>query len=100
MFQEGVGGALQQVNREYLTLRDLAIYSGLSARTIRGYLHRPVQPLPYYQVDKKILVRRLEFDAWLAQYRRARDGADIGQLVEEALDGLTGPHRRDNLGHP
>lgn len=91
MFQEGVGGALPQVNREYLTLRDLAIYSGLSARTLRSYLHRPVHPLPFFQVDRKILVRRLEFDAWLAQYRRAGEGVDIEQLVEEALSDLTLP---------
>src|ERR1700716_1261862 len=50
---------------EYLDLKALALYSRIGIRTLRGYIHRKVRPLPSYRVDKKILVRRSEFDGWL-----------------------------------
>lgn len=76
---------------EYLSLKELVAYSGLGERTLRGYLHRRVQPLPHYRVDKKILVRRSEFDGWLTQFRRADGGDEIDRVVEEILGGLTSP---------
>jgi hypothetical protein len=72
-----------------LSLKELVDYSGLGERTLRGYLHRRVQPLPHYRIDKKILVRRSEFDGWLAQFRRADGGDGIDSMVEEILSGLT-----------
>lgn len=54
----------------YLPLRALASYSGLSTRTLRTYLDKPpAEALPCYRVGGKLLVRRSEFDAWIAQYR-------------------------------
>ena len=76
---------------EYLSLKELVAYSGLSERTLRGYLHRRAQPLPHYRVAKKILVRRSEFDGWLAQFRRADGGDGIDSMVEEILSGLIWP---------
>jgi hypothetical protein len=92
----------------YLSLRALASYAGLSVRTLRYYLTDPVRPLPYYRISVsamerpssgvrkrhvrtrqsgKILVRRSDFDGWIAAYRRAGD-ADVDQMVAEVLDGL------------
>jgi hypothetical protein len=82
--------------RELLTIKQLVAYSALSERTLRGYIHRKVRPLPSYQVDKKIIVRKVEFDGWLASFRRA-DGRDgIDSMVEEILGGLTKPSTQAN----
>ena len=44
--------------REWLGLRQLTEYAAVSERTIRAWIHAPVDPLPAVQVDRKILVRR------------------------------------------
>ena len=81
---------------EYLTIKQLVAYSTLSERTLRGYLKRRVQPLPHYRVDKKILIRRSEFEDWLANFRRADRGDGINNMVEEILGGLTKPSAQAN----
>jgi hypothetical protein len=54
----------------YLSLKALAAYSSLSVRTLRGFIERlPDEALPCYRLSGKILVRRPEFDAWIAHYR-------------------------------
>ncbi len=60
--------------RELLTIKQLVEYSTLSERTLRSYLKRRSQPLPHYRVDKKILIRRSEFDEWLANFRMPNGG--------------------------
>jgi len=72
----------------YLSLKALATYSGLSVRTLRAYLDHSSHPLPHYRVGGKIVVRRSEFDAWIAAYRRVRD-TDLDQIVDDILGGLT-----------
>jgi hypothetical protein len=71
----------------YLPLRGLAAYSGLSVRTLRGYLADSAVPLPHYRIGGKILVRRSDFDAWAARFRVQGTGA-IDALVSSALEGL------------
>ena len=71
----------------FLSLRALAAYSGLGARKLRDYLTDPVHPLPCYRVGGKILVRRSEFDAWIARYRQL-GRPDVDRLVADALSGL------------
>lgn len=71
----------------FLSLRALAGYSGLSVRKLRDYLDDPANPLPCYQVGGKILVRRSEFDAWIAVYRH-RGRRDVDTIVDEVLRGL------------
>jgi excisionase family DNA binding protein len=54
----------------YLSLTTLAQYSGLSRRTLRALIDEtPDTALPCYRVGKKILVRRSEFDHWIAARR-------------------------------
>jgi Helix-turn-helix domain len=87
--------------RELLTIKQLVAYSALSERTLRGYIHRKVRPLPSYRVDKKILIRKVEFDEWLASFRRAEQVDEIDQAVNEMLSGLTGPRPpADTRRHP
>ncbi len=69
---------------EYLSLKDLACYSGLSERTLHGFLHNPGAPLPYYQPGGgKILVKCREFDEWMAQFKRQT--ASVDAMVDHLL---------------
>jgi hypothetical protein len=77
----------------YLGLRALAAYSGCSVRWLRDRLVEPQHPLPCFRLPGgKILVRRSEFDAWLAQYR-SRGPRDVAGVVDDVLRGLSGPRR-------
>ena len=72
----------------YLPLRDLAVYSGLSVRTLRSHLVNPSHPLPNYRIGGKILVRRSEFDAWAQHFRGVANAADVGAVVDEVVNSL------------
>lgn len=68
----------------YLSLQDLARYSGLSVRTLRKALHDPLHPLPHYRPGgRKVLVRRSEFDRWMARFRQ--EGPNLDRLVSELI---------------
>ena len=71
----------------FLSLRALAAYSGLGVRTLRAYLSDPTHPLPCYRVGGKILVRRSEFDGWMARHRQV-GRSDVDRLVADALKDL------------
>jgi len=71
----------------FLSLRTLASYSCVSIRKLRQYLHDPVHPLPHYRLGGKIVVRRSEFDAWMAAYRRVGQ-ADVEGIVNSVIRDL------------
>jgi hypothetical protein len=73
----------------FLSLRILAGYSCVSVRKLREHLHDPVHPLPHYRLGGKIVVRRSEFDAWMARYRRVGQ-ADVEGIVDSVLRDLRG----------
>ena len=75
---------LSTVLDPYLPLRALAKYAGLSVRKLREYLADPAHPLPCYRVGGKIVVRRSEFDAWIAKYRDV-GRVDVALIVDEVL---------------
>ena len=56
----------------FLDLRALAGYCHLSRRTLQALVNDPRDPLPSYRVGGKILVRRSEFDAWMARRRNTK----------------------------
>jgi hypothetical protein len=76
--------------KEYLSLRELAIYASLSVKTLRSYLAHPRHPLPHYQLPGKILVRREDFDAWLEHFRTGEVGPDVDleKIVNDIVSGL------------
>jgi hypothetical protein len=81
----------------YLSLKALAAYSSLSERMLRGFLRDPEQPLPYYRIGGRIVVRRSDFDAWIAIHRQPADGQTADAIVTAmmGLDGAdTRAHRR------
>ena len=71
----------------YLSLRTLAGYSGLSVRTLRGYLEHPAHPLPHYRVGGKLLVKRSEFDDWIRKFR-VEEPSKVGAIVADVLRSL------------
>ena len=68
---------------EWLDLKALQQYVSVSERTIRGWIHRPLNPLPSVQVGRKILVRRSTFDRWLDGHQLKP--VDVGCIVDEIM---------------
>src|SRR5262245_46249070 len=71
----------------FLDLRALAAYSSLSVRKLRDLLEDPTHPIPNYRPCGKVLVRRSEFDSWMAAYRQ-RGRVDVDRIVSEVLGEL------------
>jgi excisionase family DNA binding protein len=57
------------IDREWLSLRELAEYAGVGERTLRRWLRRENDALPAVRVGGKILVRKSQFDEWLEHHR-------------------------------
>lgn len=76
-----------RVEDAYFPLAMLSKYAGLSVRTLRGYLIDRVRPLPHYRVGGKLLVRRSEFDGWIAQFRD-ENASTLDALVDDVMKGL------------
>lgn len=77
-----------QAGDAYLPLKQLAVYSGLSVRTLRGYLAHPSKPLPHYRFGGKLLVKRSEFDRWALGFKVTSNPTSVDTLVEDVLSGL------------
>ena len=77
------------IRLEWLALRQVRRYANISERTLRNWIHSPVNPLPAVRVRGKILVKRSELDLWLERHRiRALDRVDLDGMVREVLQGL------------
>ena len=77
------------VEMEWLDLRAVTQYAAVSERTVREWIHRPEDPLPAVQVDKKILVRRSEFDRWLEVHPiRPAESVNIDGIVNDLVSSL------------
>jgi excisionase family DNA binding protein len=73
---------------EWLDLKALQGHACVSERTLRGWIHRVVDPLPATRVGTKILVRRSTFDQWLENHRLKI--FDVGCMVDELIAGVVG----------
>lgn len=73
------------VEAEWLDIRALQRYACVSERTLREWIHRPVDPLPAVRIGTKILIRRHAFDEWLEAHRVRRIDADT--ILNEMLAG-------------
>ena len=72
----------------YLSLRALATYSGCSTRWLRSQLGDLHTPLPCFRLPGgKILVRRSEFDGWIARHHQV-GRPDVTRVVADVLAGL------------
>lgn len=70
---------------EWLDLRALSKYAAVSERTIRAWIHRSPDALPAYQVAKKILIKRVEFDAWIKSHAIPSGERELGRVVDEIV---------------
>ena len=78
---------LEHPQPEWLDLKALQRHACVSERTIRDWIHRPLDPLPAARVGTKILVRRSVFDRWLEAHEIKR--VDIGCIVNDLIAGMT-----------
>jgi hypothetical protein len=75
------------MNDRYFDLKSLSAYTSLAVSTLRDYLHDLDNPIPYYCLKRKILVRQSEFDQWLKQHRA--DNSQLNAIVDEVVNELT-----------
>lgn len=80
----------------FLDLRALAGYASLSRRTLQALVNDAEDPLPSYKVGGKILVRRSEFDQWMARRRNRRPLA-AAALAQADAQALLAARPRDRL---
>jgi len=78
---------VEQQQPEWLDLKALRRHACVSERTVRDWIHRPVDPLPATRVGTKILVRRSVFDRWLEGHQIKQ--VDIGCIVNDLIAGGT-----------
>ena len=71
----------------FLSLKGLAGYSSLSRRTLQDLVNDPRDPLPSYRVGGKLLIRKSEFDVWIAR-RRNRKPLAAAHLAAADAQGL------------
>ena len=80
---EGTG-----IEMEWLGLRQLSRRAPYGERTIRSWIHSPVDPLPAVKVKGKILVRKSVFDDWLERHAiKPLESIDVDGIVQEVLKG-------------
>jgi excisionase family DNA binding protein len=68
---------------DWLDIKALLQYACVSERTLRGWIHRPTNPLPAVRVGTKLLVRRSAFDAWLEAHQVTP--ADAEHILDEMI---------------
>ena len=86
----GLSRGSVRMTSEWLGLRHLAEYSDTSERTLRGWIHSPIDPLPAVRIGRKILVRRRDFDSWLERHKiQSLESVQIDNMVREVLEGVT-----------
>jgi hypothetical protein len=78
----------ERTQPEWMDLKALRGYACVSERTLREWIHRPIDPLPAARVGAKILVRRGAFDRWLENHRLKT--IDVGYIVDELVAEVKG----------
>ena len=76
----------KEISPEYLSLKDLAVYSGVCRNTLLKWLE---YGMPCYRVDRCIRVKKTDFDHWMQQYRRGTESQDLDSLWSQVLEEVT-----------
>ena len=74
-------------NPGYLDLQALSAYTSISVRAWRDYLKRPDAP-PVIRLPGKLLVARVDVDAFLLRFKEA-PGQDLAGVVNEVMEKFT-----------
>jgi excisionase family DNA binding protein len=74
----------------YYSLKGLAGYASLSRRTLQDLVNDTTDPLPSFRVGAKVLVRKSDFDRWMARRRNRKPlaAARLAAADAQALLGL------------
>jgi excisionase family DNA binding protein len=79
-------GASSGINLEWMGLSQVTKYANVSKRTLRAWIHSPVDPLPAVRVGGKHFVRRSELDAWLGKHRvNSGRRIDFDRIIEDVV---------------
>ncbi|HBR50376.1 MAG TPA: hypothetical protein DEA71_09850 [Nitrospira sp.] len=78
----------------YFDLQALATYSCTSVRWLRNRLVDRNHPLPCYRIEGKILVKREEFDRWIARHRVSNCTDNLSELVDAVVSQVQAPNLR------
>jgi len=79
------------MEREYLSLRDLATYIGRSKRWLEDRIKDSDHPLPVYRFSSgKLSVKMSEFQRWASEYRQVGD-PDVKKIVSDVMSSLRKP---------
>ncbi len=73
--------ALSELEPSYINLRTLAVYSSCSVRWLRDRLVDRTHPLPHHRVEGKVLIKKEDFNHWMAQYRQDRLADELDAVV-------------------
>jgi hypothetical protein len=72
---------------EWMDLKATERYACVSERTVRDWIHLPMNPLPAVQVQNgKLLIKRSHFDHWLETHSyRSITAINIGEIVNDVI---------------
>ena len=76
------------IEKEYLSIRELSEYTGISQRTLWDLLKDPVNPIPHFRIGSAgriVRVKKSEFDQWMLTQRSCNVDR-IDQIVDEILN--------------
>ena len=76
---------------EYLDLKSLAAHASCSVRWLRIDWSTSLHPLPHFRIAGNSLVKREDFDAWIATYRVTCASNELEQIVESVVTEVTRP---------
>ncbi len=73
------------VTGEYFNKEELAVYLGMSKRTVNSFMSDPVNPLPHYRFGPKLLrFKKTEVDEWAKKFAMVDD--EVDRIVEEVME--------------
>jgi len=84
---------------EYLTLKDLSLYSKISIRQLERLVHRPINPLPHVRNGRRVLVLRSAFDAWIAAESQRALPAHPGRSADAIIAEVKARHGQTARDH-
>ena len=70
-----------QVTPEYLSLKELQSYASVSKNTLKGWRK---DGMPYYKVNRCILVRIGEFNDWMNRFR-VGTSQDLDAMLDQVM---------------
>jgi hypothetical protein len=66
-----------------MDLQSLLTYADVSERTLREWIHDPIDPLPASRIKAKLFIRRSAFDEYMDRHKLAP-----ASLVDDLIKGL------------